>query len=496
MKASKVYLAIDLGAESGRVLAGEYDGSAITLNVVHSFPNGPISLNGSIHWNTAGLFQQILEGLAKAQAEYGSSLQSIGVDSWGLDYGHLDTAGNLLGMPYHYRDSRTVPMFEKLFSEISREECYARTGIQPLLINTLFQLMAEREADQSCLNESDQLLCTPDLINFWLTGKKGNEITMASTSQMLNQNTRDWDYDLLGRLGIPNQMLGELWEPGHRVGEVLGASKEKIRCGDLPVYTVGSHDTASAVAGVPAGSGGDFVYLSSGTWSLMGVEIDHPLCDQESDQLGFTNEFGVSRDIRYLKNISGLWIVQECRRHWQSGGDDFDYNQLTSMAREARPFSAILDVDDPVFSTIGKMPEKIAERCVHSGQVAPQSKNEIVRSSLEGLALKYREVLENLRRKTGKSLQQLHIVGGGTQNELLNQMTADSTGCEVLTGPIEATGVGNVVVQMMAQGEVSNLAEARELISLSFEPKRYEPNQSNQWIDAYATMLEIRKRRG
>jgi rhamnulokinase len=496
MKASKVYLAIDLGAESGRVLAGEYDGSAITLNVVHSFPNGPISLNGSIHWNTAGLFQQILEGLAKAQAEYGSSLQSIGVDSWGLDYGHLDTAGNLLGMPYHYRDSRTVPMFEKLFSEISREECYARTGIQPLLINTLFQLMAEREADQSCLNESDQLLFTPDLINFWLTGKKGNEITMASTSQMLNQKTRDWDYDLLGRLGIPNQMLGELWEPGHRVGEVLGASKEKIRCGDLPVYTVGSHDTASAVAGVPAGSGGDFVYLSSGTWSLMGVEIDHPLCDQESDQLGFTNEFGVSRDIRYLKNISGLWIVQECRRHWQSGGDDFDYNQLTSMAREARPFSAILDVDDPVFSTIGKMPEKIAERCIHSGQVAPQSKNEIVRSSLEGLALKYREVLENLRRKTGKSLQQLHIVGGGTQNELLNQMTADSTGCEVLTGPIEATGVGNVVVQMMAQGEVTSLAEARELISLSFEPKRYEPNQSNQWKDAYATMLEIRKSTG
>ena len=496
MKASQVYLAIDLGAESGRVLAGEYDGNAITLNVVHSFPNGPISLNGSIHWNTVGLFQQILEGLAKAQAKYGSSLQSIGVDSWGLDYGHLDSAGNLLGMPYHYRDSRTVPMFEKLFSEVSREECYARTGIQPLLINTLFQLMAEREADQSCLNESDQLLFTPDLINFWLTGKKGNEITMASTSQMLNQKTRDWDYDLLGRLGIPNQMLGELWEPGHRVGEVLGASKEKIRCGDLPVYTVGSHDTASAVAGVPAGSGGDFVYLSSGTWSLMGVEIDHPLCDQESDQLGFTNEFGVSRDIRYLKNISGLWIVQECRRHWQSGGDDFDYNQLTSMAREARPFSAILDVDDPVFSTIGKMPEKIAERCIHSGQVAPQSKNEIVRSSLEGLALKYREVLENLRRKTGKSLQQLHIVGGGTQNELLNQMTADSTGCEVLTGPIEATGVGNVVVQMMAQGEVTSLADARELISLSFEPKRYEPNQSNQWKDAYATMLEIRKSTG
>ena len=494
MNSKKIYLAVDLGAESGRVLAGEYDGSSIALKVVHSFPNGPVHLNGSIHWNTVGLFQQILDGLAKAQAEYGASLQSVGVDSWGLDYGHLDPAGNLLGMPYHYRDSRTVPMFEKLFSEISREECYARTGIQPLLINTLFQLMAEKEAGQSCLRESDQLLFTPDLINFWLTGEKGNEITMASTSQMLDQKTRNWDSRLLEQLGIPTQMLGDLWEPGHHVGQVTGASRDKIRCGHLPVYTVGSHDTASAVAGVPAGPGGDFAYLSSGTWSLMGVELDQPLCDPESDQLGFTNEFGVSQDIRYLKNISGLWIVQECRRHWQSAGEDFDYGQLTSMAREARPFSAILDVDDPVFSTIGKMPEKIADRCLASGQSAPQSKNEIIRTALEGLALKYREVLGNLRMKTGKSLAQLHIVGGGTQNELLNQMTADSTGCEVIAGPIEATGVGNVVVQMMAAGEVSSLADARQLIADSFEPKRYEPRQTSHWEEAYGKMLEIGKK--
>ena len=494
MNSKKIYLAVDLGAESGRVLAGEYDGSSIALKVVHSFPNGPVHLNGSIHWNTVGLFQQILDGLAKAQAEYGAALQSVGVDSWGLDYGHLDPAGNLLGMPYHYRDSRTVPMFEKLFSEISREECYARTGIQPLLINTLFQLMAEKEAGQSCLRESDQLLFTPDLINFWLTGEKGNEITMASTSQMLDQKTRNWDSGLLEQLGIPTQILGDLWEPGHHVGQVTGASRDKIRCGDLPVYTVGSHDTASAVAGVPAGPGGDFAYLSSGTWSLMGVELDQPLCDPESDKLGFTNEFGVSQDIRYLKNISGLWIVQECRRHWQSAGEDFDYGQLTSMAREARPFSAILDVDDPVFSTIGKMPEKIADRCLASGQSAPQSKNEIIRTALEGLALKYREVLGNLRMKTGKSLAQLHIVGGGTQNELLNQMTADSTGCEVIAGPIEATGVGNVVVQMMAAGEVSSLADARQLIADSFEPKRYEPRQTSHWEEAYGKMLEIGKK--
>jgi len=493
MNSKKVYLAVDLGAESGRVLAGEFDGHQLVLNVVHSFPNGPVKLNGSIHWNTVGLYEQILSGLAKAQNEYGDALISIGVDSWGLDYGHLDAQGNLLGLPYHYRDSRTGPMLVKINSIVPKEEAYARTGIQPLFINTLFQLMAEAESNQSCLSQSDRLLFTPDLINFWLTGEKGNEITMASTSQMLNQQTRDWDKEFLDRLGIPTNMLGELWEPGHRVGNVIGGANEKIGCKNLSVFTVGSHDTASAVAGVPAVGGQDFAYLSSGTWSLMGVEQSNPLCDSESAALGFTNEFGVSRDIRYLKNISGLWIVQECRRHWQATGEDFDYGQLTSMAREARPFSAILDVDDSVFSTIGKMPEKIAERCLASAQSAPQSKNEIVRTALEGLALKYREVLENLRRKTRKSLAQLHIVGGGTQNELLNQMTADSTGCEVIAGPIEATGVGNVVVQMIASGELGNLGDARQVIADSFELKRYEPRQTPHWDDAYGRMLELRK---
>ena len=488
----KVYLAVDLGAESGRVLAGEFDGSKLELNIVHSFPNGPVELNGSTHWNTVGLYQQILDGLAMAQSLYGASLQSIGVDSWGLDYGHLDKQGNLLGLPYHYRDERTHPMLDKLFSMVPREECYSRTGVQPLLINTIFQLMAEREANQSCLDASQNLLFTPDLINFWLTGEKGNEITMASTSQMLNQSSRAWDFELLDRLNLPTHMLGELWEPGHLVGTVRGGAQDKIRCSDLPVYTVGSHDTASAVAGVPAGVSSDFAYLSSGTWSLMGVELDCPLCDDESDRLGFTNEFGVRQDVRYLKNISGLWIVQECRRHWQSRGDDFDYAQLTSMAREARSFSAILDVDDPVFSTIGQMPDKIVKRCVTTGQAAPQSKNEIVRCSLEGLALKYREVLENLRRKTGKSLEQLFIVGGGTQNELLNQMTADSTGCEVMAGPIEATGVGNVVMQMVASGELNSLTEGREVIANSFEPKRYEPKQTLEWNEAYERMLRIK----
>ncbi|MEK9773580.1 MAG: rhamnulokinase family protein, partial [Opitutae bacterium] len=489
MNSKKTYLAVDLGAESGRVLAGEFDGQTLDLNVVHSFPNGPINLNSSIHWNTVGLYQQILTGLSKAQNEFGDSLISLGVDSWGLDYGHLDVQGNLLGLPYHYRDSRTGPMIEKVNSIVPKEEAYARTGIQPLFINTLFQLMAETESNQSCLSQSDHLLFTPDLINFWLTGQKGNEITMASTSQMLNQQTRDWDKEFLDKLGIPTNMLGELWEPGHRVGDVIGGAQEKIGCNNLSVFTVGSHDTASAVAGVPAAGGQDFAYLSSGTWSLMGVEQSNPLCDQESAKLGFTNEFGIRQDIRYLKNISGLWIVQECRRHWQSQGDDFDYAQLTSMAKEAPAFRAVLDVDDSIFSTIGRMPEKISDYCQKTEQNLPQSKNEIVRTALEGLALKYREVLENLRLKTGKSLETIHIVGGGTQNELLNQMTADSTGCEVIAGPIEATSAGNLIIQMMADREISSLEQGRELIAQSFELKKYEPKKSASWDEAFGKML-------
>lgn len=491
MNSKKTYIAVDLGAESGRVLAADFDGHTLSLRVIHSFPNGPVVLNGSIHWNVVGLYNEILLGLAMAQAEYGKSLQSIGVDSWGLDYGHLDAQGHLLGMPYHYRDERTLPMLDLFHQRADRKESYARTGIQPLFINTLFQLMAEKESGQACMDRSDQMLFTPDLINFWLTGKKGNEITMASTSQMLNQESRTWDLEFLESLGLPTSFLGDLWEPGHLVGPVQGAAKNRIQCDHLPVYTVGSHDTASAVAGVPAVGESDFAYLSSGTWSLMGVENEKALCDPISEKLGFTNEFGISGDIRYLKNISGLWIVQECRRHWKSMGEDFNYTQLTHMAKEAIPFASIIDVDDPIFSTMGNMPSKIDTKCKESGQSTPSSKNEIVRVALEGLALKYREVLENLRSQTGKSLQSLHIVGGGTQNVLLNQMTADSTGCEVVAGPVEATSVGNVLVQMMATGEISSLAEGREIVANSFEPQRYTPNDSDSWNEAYEKMRTL-----
>ncbi|MBP52402.1 MAG: rhamnulokinase [Opitutae bacterium] len=488
MNSKNVYLAVDLGAESGRVLAGEFDGKCLVLRIIHSFSNGPVALNGSIHWNTLGLYQEILTGLTKAHAEYGSSLQSIGVDSWGLDYGHIDRHGNLLGIPYHYRDERTYPMIDKVFELVGREECYARTGVQALFINTLYQLMAEKENGQVCLEKSDRLLFTPDLINFWLTGEKGNEITIASTSQMLNQATRDWDFEFLHRLGIPTQCLGQLWEPGHLVGPVAGAAKSKIQCQNLPVFTVGSHDTASAVAGVPALESSDFAYLSSGTWSLMGVEIEKAICDAQSDKLGFTNEFGISRDIRYLKNISGLWIIQECRRQWSSEGANFDYDQLTRMAGEAAPFSAVIDVDDPVFSSMGDMPAKIIEHCRAGNQKLPSGKKEIIRTALEGLALKYREVLGNLRTQTGKSLNTIHLVGGGTKNELLNQMTADATGCLVIAGPVEATSVGNLLVQMIAKGELSSLTEGRELVANSFDPKSFEPRPNDRWEEAYHKM--------
>ena len=338
--------------------------------------------------------------------------------------------------------------------------------------------MAEKEGGKACMEKSAQLLFTPDLVNFWLTGERGNEITMASTSQMLNQKTRNWDFELLDQLKLPTNFLvnsGSL-----AIWLVWSQVQQKKECSVkiTGLHRWFPHDTASAVAGVPAVDGKDFAYLSSGTWSLMGVENEEPLCDSRSEELGFTNEFGIDGSIRYLKNISGLWIVQECRRHWQSKGEDFDYEQLTHMAREAKSFAAVIDVDDSVFSSIGEMPNKISEKCKNTGQNSPNSKNETVRIALEGLALKYRQVLENLRAQTQKSLNTLHIVGGGTQNELLNQMTADATGCEIIAGPIEATSVGNMLVQMIATGELGSRSEGRNWLPTPLSRKGMNPRET------------------
>lgn len=482
----KVYLAVDLGAESGRVLAGEFDGSRLELVPVNTFPNGPINLAGSMHWNITGLYKGILEGLALAQSKYGDALVSIGVDSWGVDYGFLDKKGHLLGVPYHYRDSRTDGMLSEVEKIISAQEMYHSTGIQSLFFNTLYQLVAELNEDSVSLKNADSLLFIPDLINFWLTGKRKTEITIASTGQLLNQETRDWDKGLLDKLRIPTAIFESLVSPGDLIGFVTGGARREIKCGnDLKVFAIGSHDTASAIAGIPVVDSEDFAYLSSGTWSLMGVELKEAILSEESNRLGFTNELGIDQTVRYLKNISGLWIVQECRRYWDSHGDIYDYNQLTSMASNGNAFEAIIDVDDPIFATMGDMPNKIADYCRKTGQKVPVSKNETIRIALEGLALKYREVLENLRSMTGKKLETLYIVGGGTQNKLLNQMAANATSCKVIAGPVQATSVGNIITQMMGNGEIHSLNEARQLIQDSLEPVEYFPEDLANWEDAY-----------
>lgn len=494
MSDKKVFLAVDLGAESGRVQAGVYDGKTLELSAVNTFANGPIELAGSMHWNTTGLYSGILEGLKKAQEIYGDQLVSVGVDSWGVDYGLLDKNGHLLGIPYHYRDSRTEGMIEKAYDLMSKNEIYSRTGIQSMFFNTLYQLMAEVEENMPAIRNADCLLFTPDLINFWLTGQKYTEVTMASTGQIMNQETRDWDLDLLGKMGIPTNIFSSMIEPGQLVGTITGGAQKTIKCNDqLKVFTVGSHDTASAIAGIPVVGTDDFAFLSSGTWSLMGVELKNAMLTEESCELGFTNELGVDETVRYLKNINGLWIIQECRRHWLANGEEYDYTELTQMAVDAKPFNAIVDVDDDVFATIGEMPEKLADYCKRTGQKEPSNKGETLRAALEGLALKYREVLEDLRKLTGKKLDTLYIVGGGIQNRLLNQMAANSTGCKVVAGPVEATSIGNIVVQMMAAGELENLDQARQLIKDSVVPEIYEPQEVDLWNETYQKYLKMKQ---
>ncbi len=493
MSKNKTYLAVDFGAESGRVIAGNFDGEKLSLEPVNAFPNGPLELANSMHWNTLYLYSEVLKGIHSASAKYGSSIQSVGVDTWGVDYGFIDASGHLTGVPYHYRDSRTDNMISKTHAIVPDAELFSRTGIQSNFFNTLYQLMAEVENDSKALASADQLLFTPDLINFWLTGVKASERTIASTSQLINQDTGTWDVELLGKLGIPTHMLGIIMEPGTILGQFTENVSKRTNTENLKVILVGSHDTASAVASVPAEAGYSYAFLSSGTWSLMGIENKSARVDEVSRLNGFTNEHGVCGTTRYLKNISGLWIIQECKRYWEQHGENLDYAKLTSLAEEAEPFTAIIDPDYEPFSGIGDMPNKIKQYCHETGQRVPESKGAILRTATEGLALKYNQVMDALGDVNGAPLDKLHIVGGGTQNKLLNQMTANAINKEVITGPIEATAFGNIIVQMMACGDISSLEEGRAIVKKSFDCETYLPQDVDQWDQARAKAKKLFK---
>ena len=477
-------LAFDFGASSGRAILGIFDGNKLITEELHRFSNDPVDVRGNFYWDILRLFHEIKQGIIKCVNLGHKDIDSIGIDTWGVDYGLLDEKGNLLGNPYHYRDTRTDGMMEEVFKIIPKEELYQKTGIQFMKFNTIFQLYSTKLNNPSILEQAKTLLFIPDLLNYFLTGVKVTEYSIASTSQLLDPQTRTWSSEILDKLELPRQMLTDIVPSGTIIGKLSKTLAQELGIGEVNVVASASHDTASAVAAVPATSR-DYVYISSGTWSLMGVEADEPIINGMSSQLAFTNEGGVSNKIRFLKNIMGLWLVQECKRQWNKEGDNCSFAELEKLAREAKPFVSFVDPDDDSFMTPGNMPEKIRAFCKKTNQPVPESKGEVIRCVLQSLALKYRKTVESLEQILGKELPVVHMVGGGIKDTLLCQFTANATGKKVIAGPVEATSIGNLMTQAMALSKINSLQEIRQVVKNSFETTEYLPEDIEQWNQAY-----------
>ena len=482
MRDQSVYAAIDLGAESGRVMLGRFRDGRLSMEEVHRFPNEPVYYNNGLHWDLPRLWLETQRGLATIASGGVRRLDGIGVDTWGLDYGLLGKGGSLLDNPFHYRDSRTDGLVERVCSIVPAEDIYNVTGIQFMQINALYQLYAAWTATPEIVSSAERLLTIPDLFNFWLTGEQVCEYTNATTTQFLNVKTRDWACDLLDKLGIPTRMLAPVIEPGTQLGPLLPAVTRDTGI-EAQVVAPACRDTGSAVAAMALSRG--MAYISSGTWSLLGCERSEPVLSVDALRSNFTNEGGVAGTIRVLKNIVGMWLVQRCRHHWKQQGKDAEYSELMKIAAEAAPLKSLIDPDHSTFLRAANMPEAIGEFCARTDQPPPSSEAAYVRCILESLALKYRYVLESLERVAGGSFTELRIVGGGARNTLLNRFTAAATGKRVIAGPVEATALGNFAVQLLATARAQSLTEARSVIERSFEPEIVEPEDPEPWNAAY-----------
>ena len=490
---NKIYkfLAFDFGASSGRAMLATFDGKTIKLEEKHRFSNDPVLVNGDLYWDVLRLFHEIKQGILKCANSGDKDIDCIGIDTWGVDYGLLDKNGKLLGNPYHYRDTRTDGMYDEAFKLVSKEEIYKNTGIAFNWFNTVFQLLSAKLSDDITLKNADKLLFMPDLFNYFLTGEKKCEYTIASTSQMFDSKTHTWSSEMLEKMGIPTNLFADMVYPGEKVGVLKADLAEELGVGQIPVVAVASHDTGSAVASVPVTDGEDFVYISSGTWSLMGVELDAPMVTEDALNHNFTNEGGVNRTIRFLKNIMGLWLIQESRRQWDREGTLLSFDELEKQANEATPFASLIDPDYHKFQTPGNMPKRIREYCEQTGQKVPETKGEIVRCIAESLAFKYRQVVEGMEDVTGKKYDVINIVGGGIKDKMICRFTANATGRKVSTGPVEATSIGNVIVQGMAMGAISDLNEGRKIVKNSFPIDVYEPQDKDAWDKAYEDWKKI-----
>lgn len=492
MRSTANYLALDLGASSGRAVLGRFDGRRLTLQEAHRFPNGPVRLLGTLRWDVLQLFEQVKTGLAKCAA-IERQLRGVGIDTWGVDFGLLSTTGELLGMPYHYRDARTRGLIEQTDSLAPREQIYRATGIQFMELNTLYQLLAVARDQPEILATARRLLFMPDLLSYWLTGVQQSEYTIASTSQLYDMTRQCWACELMAQLGLSAALMPTVGPPGRIIGELLPAIGEETGLPSTPVVAPACHDTGSAVAAIPA-QGDDWAYISSGTWSLVGVETNRPICTEDARAMNFTNEGGACGTIRLLKNVAGLWLVQECRRTWEADGQSLPYDRLAALAEAAPSAISFIEPDDPRFAAPGDMPSRIRDYCRETHQPAPSSPGEIVRCVLESLALKYRLVLAQLEHLTGRAIGRLHIVGGGVKNTLLCQLSASVADRPVVAGPAEATAAGNIMVQALARGDVGSLSASRAVIAQSVELHHYEPQDPAQWNAAYERFVTLSPR--
>jgi len=484
------FVAIDFGAESGRGVVGTLSEGKLRLEEAHRFPNGPTHVLNSLHWDVLQLYSQMKVALTECVKKHGTQIEGIGVDTWGVDFGLLGRGDVLLGNPYHYRDDRTDGMMEKAFERMPREQIFEHTGIQFIKLNTVYQLLSMVLGKSPLLDAAETLLLMPDLFNFLLTGRKVSEFTIATTTQCYDPRKGTWSKAVFDALDLPFEIMPEIIPPGTVVGPLLPAIAEEVGARDVAVVAPACHDTAAAVAAVPA-KGENYAYISSGTWSLMGIEITEPIINQHSLTNNFTNEGGVCGTFRFLKNIMGLWLVQECRRAWEKEGKAFSYQDLADRAAQAAPFGPIVEPDHESFMSIGDMPAKIATFCEKSGQRAPQSEGEFVRCALESLALKYRWTLEKIEECCGRRVETVHIVGGGSQNRLLNQLAADAMKRPVVTGPVEATAAGNVLMQALCRGRVGSIDEVREVVRNSFTLETFEPAAGDRWDEVYDRYLRI-----
>ncbi|NLP48088.1 MAG: rhamnulokinase [Clostridiales bacterium] len=488
MQKSKRVLAFDFGASSGRAIIGEYDGEKISLKEVHRFSNDPVSFGGVLYWDVLRLLHEIKQGIIKGREAGG--FDSIGIDTWGVDFGLLDKDGHLLENPVHYRDARTSGILEEAFKLMPRERIYEITGIQFMELNTLFQLLAIKQKRPELLERADKLLFMPDLLTYMLTGEKTTEYSIATTSQIIDLKTRNWSGEIIENFGLPSHIFCPPVPSGRVAGRLDKALCEELSAEPVPVISVCGHDTQSALTAVPSEEK-DFAFISSGTWSLFGTELDEPIVNEKAVKMNVTNEGGYGDSVGFLKNITGLWLIQESRRYWNRRGNDYSYADLENLALKEEPFKCFINPDSPEFGLPGNIPKRIKEYCEKTGQYVPKSVGEIVRCIYESLAMKYRLTFEKLQDCTGVDYDKIHVIGGGVKDTLLCQMTANACKVKVLAGPIEATVLGNIVVQLLAGGDIENISQARAIIAKSEKVTPYLPKDTKIWDETFKRAKEI-----